>query len=225
MPGPKYNYLNVRDELHIISGCIKLADGDMMISSSADGQLDIISDTTAKVTSPTVELEGSTGVTLDGDVTIDTGHTLTCPSDVTVAGDLTRRSVVYMSANATWTLPTGYTRITDYMTIPDEGVVFLSGISGSITGKLSTSVLGKNVHLVFTDSGNASNGQTNAQISGSFGQYRADNTNRGYFLKFTKPGETASVTGDGSNWYFISPVSGCANFLSSYGPTLYTSKQ
>jgi hypothetical protein len=47
-------------------------DDGLYIYSSADGQLDIIADTTAKVTAPTCELEGA--VTLDGTTTIDSGH-------------------------------------------------------------------------------------------------------------------------------------------------------
>ena len=77
MPGPKYNYLNVRDELRIVSGSLSFGDSELCISSSTDGQLDVNADTTFKVTAPTCELEGSSGITLDGNVTIDGSHTLT----------------------------------------------------------------------------------------------------------------------------------------------------
>lgn len=52
-------------------------DTGLYIYSSTNGQLDIIADVIAKITAPTVELEGSTSVLLDGDVTVYAAHTFT----------------------------------------------------------------------------------------------------------------------------------------------------
>ena len=43
MPGPTYNYFNIRDKLNMVnySGSITFGDNDLYISSSADGTLDI----------------------------------------------------------------------------------------------------------------------------------------------------------------------------------------
>ncbi|MFA5132747.1 MAG: hypothetical protein WC444_05500 [Candidatus Paceibacterota bacterium] len=69
---------------------IQFRDTGLYIYSSANGQLDIVADTTLKATSPTVELEASTGITLDGDVTIDGAHTLTTGTGaISVLGDAT----------------------------------------------------------------------------------------------------------------------------------------
>jgi len=75
MPGPKYNYLNVRDELNIKSGSVSFRDRDVLISSSADGQLDVAGDTTVKVTAPTCKLQGSTAIILSGN-TYHSGNTV-----------------------------------------------------------------------------------------------------------------------------------------------------
>jgi len=65
-------------------------DSGLYLYSSADGQLDMIADTKAMITAPTIELEGSTGLTLDGDVTIDGAHTFaTGTGAVSVNGDTT----------------------------------------------------------------------------------------------------------------------------------------
>ena len=74
MPGAKLPILTITNKLY-------WRDDGLSVYSSADGQLDMIADTTAKVTAPTVELEASSGITLDGNTTLDTGHFLIVPND------------------------------------------------------------------------------------------------------------------------------------------------
>jgi len=120
MPGPKYNYLNVRDELLITSGAISFADRDLWISSSADGQLDLIADTTVKVTTPTCELEATT-VTLDGNTTVDTGHSFTVTSGavnlgtaaLSLGGHATLAADKYLS----------FTAGSESIRLPNDGVI------------------------------------------------------------------------------------------------------
>ena len=67
-----------------------LRDTGLYVYSSADGQLDLIGDTVIKLTAPTIELEGSSALTLDGDVTIDGAHTLTTGTGaISILGDAT----------------------------------------------------------------------------------------------------------------------------------------
>ena len=65
MPGNKLPLLTITNKLFF-------RDDGLYVYSSADGQLDIIADTTAKVTAPTCELEGA--ITLDGNTTLDSPH-------------------------------------------------------------------------------------------------------------------------------------------------------
>ena len=51
---------------HGASTELQFRDGDLKINSSTDGQLDVAADTLMKVTAPTVELESSTAVIVDG---------------------------------------------------------------------------------------------------------------------------------------------------------------
>lgn len=78
MPGQKLPILTITNRQYF-------RDSGLYIYSSTDGQLDIIADTTSKVTAPTIELEASTGVTLDGTTTLDTGHYLVFNTDDSVA--------------------------------------------------------------------------------------------------------------------------------------------
>jgi len=74
MPGAKLPILTITNKEYF-------RDAGLYIYSSTDGQLDVIADTTMKVTAPTVELEASSGITLDGNTTFDTGHYLIVPND------------------------------------------------------------------------------------------------------------------------------------------------
>jgi len=74
MPGAKLPILTITNKEYF-------RDDGLYICSTTDGQIDVIADTTAKVTAPTIELEASSGITLDGDATLDTGHYLIVPND------------------------------------------------------------------------------------------------------------------------------------------------
>ena len=74
MPGEKRPILTITNTQYF-------RDDGLYIYSSTDGQLDIIGDTVTKITAPTIELEASTGITLDGNATLDTGHYLIVPND------------------------------------------------------------------------------------------------------------------------------------------------
>jgi len=79
--------LNIK-ETATVAGAkkVQFRDTGLYVYSSADGQLDIIADTTAKVTSPAIELEGT--LTLDGDISIDGAHTFgTGTGNVSINGD------------------------------------------------------------------------------------------------------------------------------------------
>jgi len=56
---------------------IQLRDTGLYVYSSVDGQLDIIGDTKIQITAPTIDLEASSAIALDGDVAIDGAHTFT----------------------------------------------------------------------------------------------------------------------------------------------------
>jgi len=56
---------------------VQFRDTGLYLYSSVDGQLDLIADTKQQITSPTIDLEASTGIVLDGNVSIDGIHTLT----------------------------------------------------------------------------------------------------------------------------------------------------
>ena len=87
MPGAKLPILTITNKQYY-------RDDGLYIYSSTDGQLDIIADTTAKVTAPTCELEGSTGITLDGDTTLAAGHSLSFND----TANLIRRNIAYISS-------------------------------------------------------------------------------------------------------------------------------
>jgi len=91
MPGAKLPILTITNKQYY-------RDDGLYIYSSADGQLDIIADTTFKATAPTCELEGSSGITLDGDVTIDGSHTFTFGTgDITLGGNPTLSAGKYLT--------------------------------------------------------------------------------------------------------------------------------
>ena len=79
MPGAKLPILTITNKQYF-------RDDGLYIYSSTDGQLDIIADTTAKITAPTCELEGA--ITLDGTTTIDTGHYMAFSNDGVSASGL-----------------------------------------------------------------------------------------------------------------------------------------
>jgi len=86
MPGAKLPILTITNKEYF-------RDDGLYIYSSADGQLDLIADTTAKITAPTVELEATT-ITMDGDLSFDTGHYLTFSNDSTVASGLNGNALI-----------------------------------------------------------------------------------------------------------------------------------
>lgn len=113
MPGAKLPILTITNKQYY-------RDDGLYIYSSTDGQLDIIADTTAKVTAPTCELEASTGITLDGNITFGDGHTLTASNDGTLA-----------SSN-----------------IADAGRLFgVAFTSGAVTGLLKVTVGGEDGYI------------------------------------------------------------------------------
>jgi len=241
MPGPKYNYLNVRDDLRIAeqgSGQISFRDGDLHISSSTDGQLDITGDTKVQVTSTTVELQGSTAVTLDGDTTVEGSHTFTTGTGLvtvgtggitttghvsganakfsgttlsgflTIADDLTRRTAKYISGNVG--RPTGYLNASGSGTpgigavLPSEGIIYLSGRSGSINCKLTTPTEGQTLSLIYIDSGNVAETSCTAKISSSGYQVGGSST-KYYYLTFNYAGDATTLAGIGTTWYAVHP--------------------
>lgn len=89
MPGPKYNYLNVRDDLRIApcyTGQISFGDVDMHISSASDGTLSIGADTSVSFTGP-VNL-GTSALTIGGNATIATTKYFTYSNDSSSASGL-----------------------------------------------------------------------------------------------------------------------------------------
>lgn len=64
-------------------------DTGLYIYSSTNGQLDVIGDTKIQITAPTVDIESSSAIALDGDTTIDGAHTFTTGTgNITVKGDM-----------------------------------------------------------------------------------------------------------------------------------------
>ena len=121
-------------------------------------------------------------------------------TDATLTGDLTRNSVKYISGS---TIVSGYTSITDNMEIIDEGIAFLDGKSGSMTPKLSKSpTIGNTLSVIYIDSGAANT----AIVSGSFKLGAGLDTQ--HFATFSYPGDSVTLTGDGTFWYSIHPASG-----------------
>jgi hypothetical protein len=121
MPGPKYNYFNIRDNLNIVnySGSISFGDSDLYISSSADGTLDIGANTglnlnasttlpTGKnltITDGTVNL-GTGALTLGGDVTLSTGKNLNYATNDGAAASGLQGSQIF--SGATNAMPANY---------------------------------------------------------------------------------------------------------------------
>jgi len=77
-------------------------DSALSINSSADGQLDILADTKLQLTSPTIDLEASTGIALDGDTVIDGAHIFT-----TGTGAVSLNGSVGLATTKTYTSGTG----------------------------------------------------------------------------------------------------------------------
>ena len=74
-----------------VSGTTRLnfQDTGTYIYSSADGTLDMVSDTIQNITCPTINLVGSSAILLDGDTTINAAHTFgTGTGDVSLNGDV-----------------------------------------------------------------------------------------------------------------------------------------
>ncbi len=81
---------------------IQFRDTGLYLQSSTDGQLDAIADTKLQLTAPTIDLEASSGIALDGDVTIDGAHTLTTGSgNITVKGATTFDADTNLSLSGT----------------------------------------------------------------------------------------------------------------------------
>jgi len=206
MKGPKYNYLNVREDLRIddglYNGQISFGDSDLNISSSADGTLNINADTAITATATTINLAGdlqfaANDLTTTGDVYADAG---------TFTGDLTRQSIKYISGNVG--RQTGYTNISGSGTpgigaiLPSEGVIYLSGRSGSIRPRLTTPTEGQTLSLVYIDSGAVA--AYTSKISSAAFQVGGSNT-KYYYLTLTYPGDAATLTGIGTTWYPTHP--------------------
>ena len=65
-------------------------DTGLYVYSSTNGQLDIMADVKMQLTAPTIDLEASTGIVLDGDVSLDAAHTFaTGTGAVSLNGDVT----------------------------------------------------------------------------------------------------------------------------------------
>lgn len=217
MPGPKYHYLNIRDDLRVGEtgrGQISIRDIGLNISSSADGTLNINADTIAKITAPTTELESSTGITLDGDVTIDGSHTFTSAGDMSLTGDLTRRYAKYISANALWTIASGYTRCPWWTEIIDDGTVILSGKSGNIYPKLPSPSIGKMVTFVYIHSG-VTAGFTAKLSANSIRTGTKTAHAENYYATFQQVGQSCTFVNDGTSYYLSHPSGASMPILST----------
>lgn len=178
----------VRDELDLLTtGHLK---GAASISGTA-GKI-----TTFNATTGTITTLGTTTLT----------PTTVNATDVNVSGDLTRNSAMYISGTSATTIPSGYTRCTEDMLIIDEGIAILSGKSGSISAKLSTTpAIGKSLSLVYIDSG----ATKVARISGNFKIAKVEGPSlTEHYAIFHFPGDGLTVTGDGTYWYPTHPASG-----------------
>lgn len=177
MAGPRYNNLNVRDQLDLLTtGHVK---GAASVSGTA-GNITTLTTTTLSAT------------------TLGAGGT------TTLTGDLVRRNTKYMSGATASVIATGYTRCSANTTLPDEGYVFLSGISGVCYPKLPSPTIGRTITLIYTNSGAAKV----SYVSGNFRVAKPGGTAKVPYLKFTYPGDSITLTNDGTYYYTTSPVSG-----------------
>lgn len=179
MAGPNYNNLNIRDELDLkTTGHIKGA-------ASVSGTAGKITTLTATTLTPT---------------TVNA-------TDITLSGDLTRSTGKYISG-ASGDVPSGYTRCPDSTLIIDEGIAILSGKSGNIYPKISTTPsVGKILTLIYINSGAADT--FTAKVSGNFKISKDGGTiATQHYATFNFPGDALTVTGDGTYWYPIHPASG-----------------
>ena len=204
MPGPKYHYLNVRDNLRIgdsCSGQISFRDNDIRIYSDSDGNLLIKADS---------------GVSIEG--TLDTNGAFNVTGDLTMTGDLVQRYAKYISGTSAATVPTGYTRCTKDMEIIDDGIAILSGKSGNILPKLpATPVVGRTLIVIYQSSGVTAAAQNVASLSGSsIKMAKSSNHGTASYLTFKHPGQTITITNDGSSYYV--PSSNTMPATSRYYP-------
>lgn len=83
--------LNISSDITLLTNKkLYLRDTNNYLYSSAASQADLIAATKIQITAPTIDLEGDTGVVLDGDVSIDGTHTFaTGTGAVTINGDAT----------------------------------------------------------------------------------------------------------------------------------------
>ena len=124
MPGPKYNYLNIRDQLSIInySGCITFGDNDLYISSSSDGTLDIGANTGLNLKASTTIPTGFNLTVTDGTVNLGTGA-------LTLGGNSTLSTGKYLA----------FTAGAESLRFPNDGVLASGcglepGVSGTNIG-------------------------------------------------------------------------------------------
>lgn len=213
MPGPKYNYLNVRDDLRVGesgSGQITFRDGDIKIYSDSDTNL-------------TIQADG--GITFDSDVDVAGSHSFTTSTgtsvvrgDMTItSGDLTRRSTKYISGVSAILTPTGYTRATNWLEIIDDGTAILSAKSGNLEVKLPKSpVIGNMVTVVCIHSG--ARAKSSCKLSGSSIRVASKNHNNVpyNYIRFDNNGQAVTLVNDGNSYYFAHPSS------TNGGPTLTT---
>lgn len=116
---------------------IQFRDTGLYVQSSADGQLDVFGDTKIQITAPTVDIESSTAIALDGDTTIDGAHTFTTGTgnvslngDVTVAVD----KDIGMSGTGTLTTGTGAVALNGDVTVAADKDIGMSGTATFTTG-------------------------------------------------------------------------------------------
>ena len=118
MPGPKYNYFNIRDDLRIMnySGMISFGDNDICISSSSDGTIDINANTGLNLRASTTLPTGFNFTVTDGTVNLGTGA-------LTLGGNMTLATGKYLS----------FTAGTESLRFPNDGVLASSNLAGSGT--------------------------------------------------------------------------------------------
>lgn len=197
-------------------------DGDMYVDGLTDGTLNMVADTKIQETAPTVELEGSTlvelegPITLDGDISVESGHTFTIASgSLTMTdGDFSRRSTKYISSATNADVPSGWVGTTREMTIPGEGTIIFSGKSGAITSKLPTTPTpGKQLTIIYIDSGSGLTNSVTAIVSGQIAfpsPLTSRITGSAGTVTFTYPGTAMTLVGADGIWWNISPTGAAA---------------
>ena len=197
MPGNKLPILTITNRQYF-------RDGEMYIDGRTDGTLNITSDSAITLDGDISLTSGDDFTIVDGAVDLGTGA-LTIGGAATIAGDLTRQSVRYMSGTAA-AMATGFTRCTAATTLPDEGIMYFSGVSGNLYPKLLTSATrGQTLSLVYTNSGALAT--YTLKVSGSSLKSGGNNTTF-YYLTFNYPGDAMTLTSDGTSWYSTTPSGG-----------------